>query len=258
MIGAIREPLNWRLFLALWLAGTAAALPLIPVTVVLGEAGVGIQKISWQYATVTVLAAALVIFSAAIYVGLRTGRRFGLGAPLVAAWLAGEPLVDAGKPLAMGAATGGALGLIGVVLAAVMVGDSAAPAMHADDVVPLWIGVAQAISAGVGEELLFRLGLMSVLVAFVRRVIPGGDDHASDSVMWTALALAAIIFTAVHSAPGGGAEGASQLITEPMQLLRLTGGGLFGWLFWKHGLEAAVTAHFTYDVVLFYGIIAAV
>jgi hypothetical protein len=253
-----REPLNWRLFLALWLAGTVAALPLIPVTVVLGEAGVGARAISWQSATTVILLASFVIFSAAIYVGLRTGRRFGLGAPLIAAWLAGEPMVDAGKRLATGAGAGTILGLVGVVLASAMVGDAATPAMPADDVVPLWIGVAQALSAGVGEELLFRLGLMSVLVAFVRRVLPGDDDSAFDSVMWTALSLAAVIFAAVHGAPGGGAEDASQLVTEPMQLLRLTSGGLFGWLFWKHGLEAAMAAHFTYDVVLFYGIIAVV
>ena len=255
---AVREPLNWRLFLALWLAGTVAVLPLIPVTVMLGEAGVGVQTISWQYATVTVLAAALVIFSAAIYVGLRTGRRFGLGAPLIETWLAGEPLVDAGKRLATGAATGSAMGLIGIVVAAAMVGDSAAPAMPMDDVVPLWVGVAEALSAGVGEELLFRLGLMSVLVAFVSRIMPGDVDNPTDPVMWTALSLTAVIFTAVHGAPGGGGEDATLLVAEPMQMLRLVGGGLFGWLFWKHGLEAAVTAHFTYDVVLFYGIIAAV
>ncbi len=255
---AVREPLNWRLFLTLWLAGTVAALPLIPVTVVLGEAGVGARAISWQYATVTVLAAALVVFSAAIYVGLRTGRRFGLGAPLIEAWLAGSPMADAGKRLATSAGAGGALGLVGVVLATAMVGDNAAPAMPGDDVVPLWIGFGQALSAGVGEELLFRLGLMSVLVAFVRRVLPGVDDSASDSVMWTALSLTAVIFTAVHGAPGGGGEDATLLVAEPMQLLRLVGGGLFGWLFWKHGLEAAMAAHFTYDMVLFYGIIAAV
>jgi hypothetical protein len=253
-----RKPLNWRLFLVLWLGGTVAALPLIPVTVVLGEAGVGARAISWQSATTIILLASLVIFSAAIYVGLQTGRRFGLGAPLIEAWLAGSPMAGAGKRLALGAGAGGTLGLVGVVLATAMVGDSIAPAMPGDDVVPLWVGFGQALSAGVGEELLFRLGLMSVLVAFVRRIMPGDVDHPSDSVMWTALSLTAVIFTAVHGAPGGGAEDATLLVAEPMQILRLVGGGLFGWLFWQYGLEAAVTAHFTYDVVLFYGIIAVV
>ena len=60
----------------------------------------------------------------------------------------------------------------------------------------------------------------------------------------------------VHGAPAGEAGGAGQLVTEPMQLVRLLGGGLFGWLFWKQGLEAAMAAHFAYDMVLFYGIIA--
>ena len=35
-------------------------------------------------------------------------------------------------------------------------------------------------------------------------------------------------------------------------------GGLFGWLFWRPGLEAAMAAHFGYDPTLFYGVVAVV
>ena len=256
MTATTRTPFNWRLFLTLWLAGTIAVLPLIPVTVVLGESGVAAHRLSWQTATETVLLAAIVIFSAAIYVGLRSGARVGLGAPLTEAWLAGKPAVDAAARLVRGAGAGGALGLVGVIVAMAIAGGTVSPAMPGDDVVPLWVGVAQATSAGVGEELLFRLGLMSLMVAFVWRALPSGDESPSNTVMWIALALTAALFTMVHGAPAGEVGGAGQLVTEPMQLVRLLGGGLFGWLFWKQGLEAAMAAHFAYDMVLFYGIIA--
>ena len=97
----------------------------------------------------------------------------------------------------------------------------------------------------------------SLIAGLAGRVMPPRGDGPSDVAMWLALGLAAVIFTAVHAAPAGEAAGAAALVAEPMQLVRLLAGGLFGWLFWKYGLEAAVTAHLAYNIVLFHGIVAA-
>lgn len=250
--------MNWRLFLVLWLAGAVAALPLIPVTVVLGDAGLTAHPVGWWEAAVAVLLAAVVIPPLAITVGLRMGARLGLGAPLIEAWLAGRAVTDAARRLGTAAAAGGGLGLAAVVAALALAGDAAQPAAPLEEIVPWWVGLAQALSAAVDEELIFRFGLMSLIAWFAGRLMPPRDEAPSDFAMWVALGLAALIFTAVHAAPAGDAAGAAALVAEPMQIVRLLAGGLFGWLFWKHGLEAAIIAHLTYNIVLFYGIVAAV
>ena len=249
--------MNWRLFLVLWLAGALAALPLIPVTVVLGDAGLTAHQVGWREAAVSVLLFAMVIPPLAIYVGLRMGARLGLAAPLVEAWLAGRRIAGATRRLGTAAAAGGGLGLAGVLVTLALAGGAALPAALMEEIVPWWVGLAQALSAAVDEELIFRFGLMSLITWFAGRVIRSGDEGPSDFLMWVALGLSAAIFTAVHAAPAGEAAGVAALVAEPMQLVRLLAGGLFGWLFWKHGLEAAVTAHLAYDIVLFYGIVAA-
>ena len=249
--------MNWRLFLVLWLAGAAAALPLIPVTVVLSDAGLTANPVGWREAALAVLLAAVVIPPLAITVGLRMGARLGLGAPLVEAWLAGGRVAGAARRLGTAAAGGGGLGLAGVLVSLALAGGTAQPPAPMEEIVPLWVGLAQALSAAMDEELIFRFGLMSLIAWFAQRVMSPRDEGATDFVMWVALGLAAVIFTAVHAAPAGEAVGAAALVAQPMQFVRLLAGGLFGWLFWKQGLEAAVTAHLAYDIVLFYGIVAA-
>ena len=49
--------------------------------------------------------------------------------------------------------------------------------------------------------------------------------------------------------------GVGEKILFRFGFMSLLAGAGFGWLFWKHGLEAAIAAHFNYDMVLFYGIV---
>ena len=251
--------MNWRVFLALWIAGLVTALPTVPVVVTLGEAGLSAHPTTWQTATLAVVLAVLVVYSAAIFVGLRIGGRFGLAAPMTEAWIAGRRFEGAAARLGTAALAGAGLGVAGVLVALVFAGpDVAAADAGAPDLVPNWIGLGQALSAGVGEELLFRYGLMSLAAWFAWKVLPGADEGPSRIGMWFAVGIAAIVFTTAHGAPGGDAAGAAMLVAEPMQAVRLLAGVLFGWLFWMQGLEAAMAAHFAYDVALFYGVVAAV
>lgn len=251
-------PLNRRLFVALWLAGAVAAAPSIPATVVLGDAGLLPNPVGWVLATASVMLGAVVVLPLAIFVGLRQGARFGLTAPLTEAWVAGRRVEGAARRLVMAAVAGGGISLVGVLVTVTLAGDIAQPATPMDDIVPWWVGLAQAVSAAVDEELFFRLGVMTLIVWFTGRVMSSEEGIPSDFRMWIAVALSAVIFTMVHSAPSGDAEAAAALVAQPMQFVLLLAGGLFSWLFWKQGLEAAITAHFSYDIVRFYGIIEAV
>jgi membrane protease YdiL (CAAX protease family) len=71
-------------------------------------------------------------------------------------------------------------------------------------------------------------------------------------VVWIAMVLATLLFGAVHlpqAAELGGALPAS--VVAYVLLGNGLGGLVFGWLYWKRGLLAAATAHFTVDVVLY-------
>ncbi len=236
---------NRRVFLSLFAVALASALPLIPVVVVQGEAGLIANPLGWRLTAFAVLAGALLVYPAAIFCGLRIGGRLGLAAPLTEAWAAGRAPEDLTKRLTAGCALGSGFGLAGVLSAASLGGAAGEADAAGADISPRRTGAAQAVSAGVGEEILFRFGLMSLIAWFAWKVLPNRDGGPSIFGMWFAVGLSGLAFASVH--------GAATL--SAMQAVRLLAGAGFGWLFWKHGLESAIAAHFIYDMVLFYGIV---
>ena len=237
--------INRRAFVSLCVVALASAVPLIPVVVVQGEAGLTPEPLGWRLTAAAVMLGALLVYPAAIFCGLRIGGKLGLAAPLTEAWAAGRAPEDTAGRLTAGLALGAGFGLAGVLIA-LGLGSAAGEADAAGaDIIPPWMGAAQAVSAGVGEEILFRFGLMSLIAWFAWKVLPARDGGVSAFGMWFAVGLAAVVFAAVHGGEGLGA----------MQAVRLLAGAGFGWLFWKRGLEAAICAHFTYNMVLFYGIV---
>jgi hypothetical protein len=99
----------------------------------------------------------------------------------------------------------------------------------------------------VNEELMLRWGLMSGLLwvlALLFRQAPGRPKAV--------LAWAAILGVSVLSAAGQIPSLAYAIANDPAGILLLhtalagaVAGIAYGWLFWKHGLEAAILAHVT-------------
>lgn len=95
------------------------------------------------------------------------------------------------------------------------------------------------LGAGVYEETVFRLGLMSGLAVVLEklfRVVPW-------VALLVALLLSATIFSAMHHLPPYG----DPLTLGPF-VFRILAGIFFGLLFWRRGFAVAVYTHAFYDV----------
>ena len=100
--------------------------------------------------------------------------------------------------------------------------------------------IVSALGAGVHEELVFRLGVMTGLVAVLRRT------ELSPRVSFAiALAGSAVVFAAAHHA---GAHG--EPFTAHAFAFRIVAGTVFGAIFWHRSLAHAVYAHVIYDIVV--------
>ena len=93
---------------------------------------------------------------------------------------------------------------------------------------------------GVAEELMFRWGVMSVL-AWAAISVAGLPTGAG---MWTAILLSGLLFGLGHL-PGVAAVRVpiTGLIISAAVVLNWLVAVVFGWLFWQHGLLAAIVAH---------------
>ena len=185
----------------------------------------------------------------ATWVGLRLGPSLGLGAPRFAALLARQP--GAMRALARDFVVAGSAGsLLGATFLAVRY--AAQPYLPAELPEPgfrgAWGGLAVSFGAAVGEEVWFRLGLMTLLVWAVSRL--ADKREPSSAAVWSIILITALGFGLAHIPQMLAYGAASPIAVASTVLGNASVGVLYGWCYWRRGLLAAMIAHFSADIVL--------
>jgi hypothetical protein len=109
------------------------------------------------------------------------------------------------------------------------------------------LGIAARIGAlfygGVVEELMLRLGAMTLLVRAGMRLAPGLHARRPGLVAWPAIALAALLFGLAHLPAMAGVAPLSGPVVARTVGLNLLLGLLYGWAYWRMALEYAMLSH---------------
>lgn len=192
-----------------------------------------------------------VLIGAMALLGLRMGHRVGLGSPLLHGWINLRRKADwhALQPL-RAVALGTAAALLVIALAAAldpMLPPMLNPPAAASAGNSALNGLLASFYGGIAEELQLRLFLMTLLVWIVARLRDRMPDHR---VYWAAIVIAALLFGAGHLPAAQQIWGLDALVVFRTIALNAIAGLAFGWLYWKRGIEMAVLAHFSADIVL--------
>ncbi len=113
---------------------------------------------------------------------------------------------------------------------------------------PLWQKLLAAFYGGITEEILMRLFLMTLLSWIGMKVIK--SSRPNKIVVIISIVVAAVIFGLGHLPITASLTKLTPLIVIRAVVLNGIGGIVFGWLYWKKGLESAIIAHFTADIFL--------
>jgi membrane protease YdiL (CAAX protease family) len=230
-----------RLGLLLWLAGMLGAV-VITVTVLpqlLREMPVTLPAPLWVLSLASLAQSALLI-ALAVWAGVAFGTKLGLRAPAFEAAVTARPVAPALRPQLLPGLTAGVLG--GMVLFAL---GSYAPAALSEVQerfnLPL---LARILYGGITEELLLRWGLMTALVWLAWRLMQRRRGAPRTVYIWLAIIVSALLFGAGHLPAAAALVGKlSGDIVVFVVVANTAFGVLFGYLFWRYGLEAAMIAH---------------
>ncbi len=182
----------------------------------------------------------------AIGVGLLAAHTVGLGAPYIGAVLTGtvpaQPIVSMfGTAIILGV-------LAGVVL---LIADILFLPYWPEQIVDtarkttLWENFLASLYGGINEELLMRLFGFSVLVWLLSFI-----SHPNTAIFWIVNGVMAVVFGVGHLPALKGLVGKiSPVMLTRTLLLNAPIGLICGWLFWTYGIEAAIVAHFSADIV---------
>jgi hypothetical protein len=246
-----QSPSNWRHdlrpALVLGLAGALATAALFPYLLELTPQLR--QKIHIALPLMVFLQSlqAALLLGLMAFIGLRMSHRSNLQAPWLRAWLARGPLPE--FPWATAVLAGLATGalLLGLIQ---FIDPHLPPPLHpavTGAVGSPWLGFLASFYGGIGEEIQLRLFLMTLLVWLLARI----TGKAPTPVMyWTAIALAALAFGAGHLPAAAQIWPLDAVVVGRTILVNAAAGLVFGWLYWRRGLEVAMLAHFSADLVL--------
>lgn len=244
---------NWKLFLILLIASIFGVIAVLPYTFTLqGGLPQNLPVPLYDLLTAQIIQNA-VIFAVAIFIGLNLAKKIGLGLPVLEGWLEGREVksylksilgISIGLGLLAGILIVGLdylFALAGVTINVVQAGPLTPPA---------WQGFLASFYGGINEEIVTRLFLMTLIAWIIFKIKKTEDGKPTNTGMWLAIILAAIIFGIGHLPALIATTTLTPLLITRVIILNSVGGIIFGWLYWKKGLESSMIAHFSADIVL--------
>jgi len=245
------QKFSWMEYFILVLAGllgVVAALPYtwniiektattanIPVQLLVG--GQLLQSAIWMFLTVGI--------------GLLLSQKTGLGASILRGYLAGEQVSGKLRSRILPSI------LLAVLATAVVIpldrwfflprmpGFSSAITQ-----VSGWQGILASFYGGLTEEILTRLFFLTLLAWILSWFSHTEDKKPTSLAMWIAIVGSAVIFGLGHLPATLVSTPFSMIVLARAILLNGIYGTLFGYLYWKRGLESSMLSHFTSDLLV--------
>lgn len=182
-----------------------------------------------------------------VFIGLWVSSRANLGAPLLASFFSKRPT----NKLTIRKAILSSI-LLATIVALILLGlfelqKEFYPVLNklSRPSKPFYALVS--FSAGISEEIMFRLGLMSLIITIIQFLKK--MENPSNSIVWTGIFTSALFFGLIHLPLSKNFVALTPFTIGVTMIGNLITGSTFGWIFWKRGLLIAIIAHTAFDLV---------
>ncbi|MDI6643508.1 MAG: CPBP family glutamic-type intramembrane protease [Methanobacteriaceae archaeon] len=244
---------NWKLFIILLILSAIGTVFVTPYTLTL-QGGMPTDLPIPIHILLTVqIIQNIVLFAILIGLGLFISKKIGFGLPILEGWLEKKGVKQRFKSL-LGISIG--LGILAGVLIIIfdiifsLAGVTISLASATQTNPPAWQGFLASFYGGINEEIMMRLFLMSLFVWIFYKIKKTSDGKPTTIGVWLAIFITAVLFGLGHLPITSALTALTPLVILRAIILNGIGGIIFGWLYWKKGLESAMISHFSADIVL--------
>ena len=200
----------------------------------------------------------LLLLGAVINSTIEVGISVGLGLPAARAVDLRSPISEAiasggdvrvairGVDVPRAAVLGVGSAILAIVLDMTAFGSVAADIASSGARPSRLIGFLASFEGGITEEILLRLFVMSAIAWMLSRIWrqrPAG-------MFWAAIVASAFLFGLIHVPATAALVPLTPLVVTRAVVLNGLVGVVAGWLYWRRGLESAMVAHFSADLVV--------
>ncbi len=231
-------------FATLWVLGLIGVVAVMPYALSLQSEALAEVPMSLPTLVIVSFIQSAILVAIVVFFGIKLSVKTGLQTPLVDAYLTGQAVPKDKRVLKASIISG--LLVAAAILLLELIFTSLIPALDTLATGPLWQGLLASFYGGITEELITRYFLMSLVAWVLFKLF----KTKSPRVMYTAILSTAILFGLLHLPAMAALVDLTPLIIFRTILLNSIGGIVFGYLYWKHGLEYAMLAHFTADIFI--------
>lgn len=237
---AVTTPIpRLRLGILLWSAGTLGAVAVTAELLPQISAKMPLPGPLWLIMTASLVQSAFLV-ALAVWGGVALASRVGLHAPAFEAAAMRQPIMAALKAQVLPGLVAGVPGGL-MLFAFLRLSPAPIASLQGQVTPPLY---ARVLYGGITEEVLLRWGLMTVFTWLTWRFVQRKSGALKGQVVWLAIAASALLFGAGHLPMAhfllGSLNGQVVLLVVGVNAAF---GLLFGWLYWRRGLESAMVAH---------------
>lgn len=228
--------INWTTFIVLTALGILGSLAIIPYSSAL-QSGIEMNARMRMLS----LLQGIVLVAISVFVGMIASKPLG--------FRIGTPLSEMPVPVLAGIAAGAVIVLIELFLFTPHLPEALKSAAAGTNL-PVWKRFLAGFYGGINEELLMRFFLLSGLLWLVTRIwhTPGGGPVPTAFIIINI--VVAVIFGLGHLPATKMLTPITPLLVVRAIVLNSVAGIVFGWIYWRYGLAAAMVSHFFADMVL--------
>ena len=230
-----------KTFLILWILAIISTILILPY--IFNVQAEALKKISLPLLILIAISQGTVTFGIAAFFGLILAEKIGFKLPLLTSWIEHKKIKYRGI-LLLSIILGLIVGIIIFVLDKFVFQQSITLNMS----VPLWQGFLACFYGGIAEEILMRLFLMSLFVFIILKIFRRKEKNSL--IVWISIILVAILFGLGHLPITSAVVSITPIVILRAVVLNGIGGIVFGWLYWKKGLESAIISHFVTDIFI--------
>jgi len=242
---------SWKEYLILTIAGLFGSIASIPSVYSYIADTAAKTKFPVQLLLGEQVAQSAIYLLLTVGLGLLLSQRTGLGAPILHGFLHGESIGSKLRTQIPPSILLGVLGALAIKAVDIWFFLPNMPGFKSViSQVSGWKGLLAAFYGGLTEEILSRLFFLTLLAWILSWFSHTEDNKPSPSAMWIAILGSAILFGLGHLPATLMTNQFSIMILAREILLNGLFATMFGYLYWKRGLESSMMAHFSSDLIV--------
>ena len=246
----IKDIIDWNIYWILFMMAEFSLLAALPYSITMSGdalydlAGFIPGILAAQFARSTA------VFLIGIFIGLFLGKKIGLGTPVLSSVFEDRKLpADLNSSLKLSILAGLLIAAITCITDKAIFSTFDDPLLEYLTTPPLWERILYSFHVGITEEIVLRFFLVTLLMWLTWKIKK--DDEGKPTVIgaWLSIIVISLVYALLYLFFAR--ESMAQTTIARIMIINGLAGIVFGWLYWKKGLEYSIIANLVASLMIF-------